>query len=364
MRPATQYCDGLRGAFIVYDPDDPYKSRYDVDDESTIITLADWYHASARSLLPKGQIPPASQTTLINGKGRHPDYPSTTLSVINVQNMKRYRLRIIAMACDPAFTFSIDSHTLTIIEADGEYTQPLVVDSLVLYAGQRYSAILTANQPVGNYWIRSNPDRGFPGFEGGRNSAILRYADAPEEEPTSTSAPVNPLKEVNLHGLVNPQAPGLPIEGGADYSLYLHTTFNRTSFQFTMNDVTYIPPTVPVLLQILSGVRTAQDLLPKGAVYSLPPNKVIEISLSGTGGDMGGPHSFYVVRSGDSNTYNYINPVQRDTVSTGLEDGNATIRFVTDNAGPWFLHWCVNLPPRKTPLTWCTLSHIDWHLEL
>jgi hypothetical protein len=24
---ATQYCDGLRGAFVVYDPDDPYKSQ-------------------------------------------------------------------------------------------------------------------------------------------------------------------------------------------------------------------------------------------------------------------------------------------------------------------------------------------------
>ncbi|KAG6827442.1 hypothetical protein H0H92_011739, partial [Tricholoma furcatifolium] len=28
----TIYCDGLRGAFIIYDPDDPYKDEYDVDD--------------------------------------------------------------------------------------------------------------------------------------------------------------------------------------------------------------------------------------------------------------------------------------------------------------------------------------------
>jgi hypothetical protein len=28
---ATQYCDGLRGAFVVYDPNDPHKDHYTVD---------------------------------------------------------------------------------------------------------------------------------------------------------------------------------------------------------------------------------------------------------------------------------------------------------------------------------------------
>jgi iron transport multicopper oxidase len=32
FKPATQYCDGLRGAFIVYDPYDPHRLLYDVDD--------------------------------------------------------------------------------------------------------------------------------------------------------------------------------------------------------------------------------------------------------------------------------------------------------------------------------------------
>lgn len=30
--PATQYCDGLRGAFIIRDRNDPYLKDYDVDD--------------------------------------------------------------------------------------------------------------------------------------------------------------------------------------------------------------------------------------------------------------------------------------------------------------------------------------------
>lgn len=27
----NQYCDGLRGAFVIYDPQDPHRSLYDVD---------------------------------------------------------------------------------------------------------------------------------------------------------------------------------------------------------------------------------------------------------------------------------------------------------------------------------------------
>jgi len=28
----NQYCDGLRGALVIYDPNDPNKDLYDVDD--------------------------------------------------------------------------------------------------------------------------------------------------------------------------------------------------------------------------------------------------------------------------------------------------------------------------------------------
>jgi hypothetical protein len=46
------------------------------------------------------------------------------------------------------------------------------------------------------------------------------------------------------------------------------------------------------------------------------------------------------VRSSGTTQYNYLDPVQRDTVNIGAEkDDNVTVRFVTDNTGPWFLHW-------------------------
>ncbi|KAG5638595.1 hypothetical protein H0H81_011681 [Sphagnurus paluster] len=249
------------------------------------------------SAMKKGGLPPRADTTLINGSGRYVGGPMVPLSVINVQRYKRYRFRLIAMACDTAFHFAVDKHSLLVIEADGEPTVPLEVDSLQIFAGQRYSVVLIADQPVSNYWIRANPDiRGHPGFDGGRNSAILRYQGAPAVEPTNTdTTSTNPLKEINLHALLDPLAPGSPWQGGADVSLNIAHTFNFQTFQFEMNGAAFHPPTVPVLLQILSGAQNAQDILPQGSVYALPANKVIEISLPGTGLELGGPVSLSIL---------------------------------------------------------------------
>ncbi|KDR80996.1 hypothetical protein GALMADRAFT_264934 [Galerina marginata CBS 339.88] len=348
----TQYCDGLRGPMVVYDPFDPYKLKYDFDDESTVITLADWYHFPAPQA---GQGVPTANATLINGLGRYLNGTTASdapLAVIKVLPNKRYRFRLISISCDPNFTFSIDGHNLTIIEADGVATKPLVVDSLQIFAGQRYSFILNTNQNVSNYWVRALPNVGPKGFDGGLNSAILRYIGAPSADPTTTLSQVNPLLETNLHPLANTKVPGVPKLGAADVSLNLDIQFNGTTRRFTVNNATFDQPTVPVLLQILSGARNAQDLLPLGSVHSLPPNKVIEISMPG--GAPGSPHpihlhghNFAVVRSAGSGSYNYEDPIRRDVVSIGGVNDNVTIRFQTDNSGPWILH-----------------CHIDWHLGL
>jgi iron transport multicopper oxidase len=148
--------------------------------------------------------------------------------------------------------------------------------------------VLTANQPAGNYWVRANPNKGSTGFDGGLNLAILRYRSAPIVDPTTTQPP-NPvlLLETDLHPLERTKVPGLPASGGADVNLNLALTFNTTILRFAVNGVVYVAPTVPVLLQILSGAQSAQDLLPAGSVYTLPRNKVIEVTLPG--GAFGSP---------------------------------------------------------------------------
>ncbi|THV04436.1 laccase [Dendrothele bispora CBS 962.96] len=318
----TQYCDGLRGPFIVYDSEDPHADLYDIDDENTIITLADWFHISTNTLVMTPGAP-RSNSTLINGVGRYPYGPNVPLSVINVEQYKRYRMRLISMSCDSNFMFSIDGHDMTIIEADGVSTKPVTVNALQIFAAQRYSFVLNANQPIDNYRIRAQPPNATSnsvGFKDGINSAILRYKGA------------------------NDSAPGGHYPGGANYTLNLTLGFQvgeKGMAEFLMNGTQFVPPNVP-----------AQDLLPTGSVYGLPLNQTIEINLFGNGAP-GGPHPFHlhghtfdVVKGFDMSEPNYKNPVRRDT--TPVNGNNVTtIRFRTDNPGPWFLH-----------------CHIDFHLEL
>jgi iron transport multicopper oxidase len=159
-------------------------------------------------------------------------------------------------------------------------TTPLTVGSLDIFAGQRYSFVLTANQTISNYWIRADPNVGRNGFNGGINSAILRYVGAPVADPTSsqTSSP-GLLLESNLRPLVPAPVPGQPRAGGVDLALTLD--IERSSDLWSINGGRFVRPTVPVLLQLLSGARTAQELFPKGDVYVLPPNAVVEVLVKG-----------------------------------------------------------------------------------
>jgi iron transport multicopper oxidase len=183
-------------------------------------------------------------------------------------------------------------------------------------------------------------------------------------------------------------APGTAVAGGANKVWNLAITFSGGTF--SINGVPFVNPDVPVLLQLLSGAQTPSSLLPSGSIYDISLGDVVELSIPG--GTVGAPvclslyyfflllwahevvqhpfhlhgHTFYVVRSAGSTTYNYVNPVrsdfpftstiidytlclqpQRDVVNTGTSTSdNVTIRFVADNPGPWFLH-----------------CHIDWHLN-
>ena len=42
------------------------------------------------------------------------------------------------MSCHAYFTISIDGHNMTVIEADGVNTEPVTVDSIQIFTGQRY----------------------------------------------------------------------------------------------------------------------------------------------------------------------------------------------------------------------------------
>ncbi|KAF5378072.1 hypothetical protein D9615_007511 [Tricholomella constricta] len=348
---STQYCDGLRGAFVVYDPQDPLKHLYDVDDAGTIITLAEWYHSfapAAQNGFFKTGIVPVPDSGLINGKGRFVGGPLVPFAVVNVVRWKRYRLRVFALSCRPFFTFSIDNHNITFIEADGIEHDPVTVQNVDVYAAQRVSVILHADQPVDNYWIRAPPTGGSPArnpnFDPSLTKAILRYKGAPNVEPTTTNTPGPKLLDQQMHPIAQ-EGPGKLGSGPADVPITLNIAQPNPPF-FDINGISYISPPVPVLLQLLSGAAKPQDLLPSEQVFILPKNKLIEVSIPGAGSHpfhLHG-HAFDVIRPSNDNNTNFINPLRRDVYP--INGGNTTFRFFSGNPGAWFLH-----------------CHIDWHLE-
>jgi iron transport multicopper oxidase len=351
---SVQYVDGLRGPLIVYDPADPMKHLYDVDDDTTIWQVGDWWHNTTLPLLAgyvATGIVPVSDSGTFNGVGRFQGGPAVPFFVQHVQAGKRYRFRIINQSARNVFTMSVDSHQLTIIEADGVATTPMTVNQIDILAGQRYSVVLTANQPVANYWINAPFVGGTPSRNLNQNAtlsrAVLRYAGAPNAEPLGpmTLGPANPnaLLEANLRPFAaeTPPAP--------DVNITLNLVVTAGKAQWNVNNVSYLPPQTPTLVKILDGASTSADFNITENTFILPRNAVIQVDFPPNDDDEAHPFhlhgsNFWLIKSNSSEIVNTVNPIRRDVAGVGA--AGTTIRFVTNQPGPWFFH-----------------CHIFWHMQ-
>ncbi|XP_043604927.1 laccase-4-like [Bombus pyrosoma] len=161
---ATQKLDGVFGSFIVRSPpqDEPHQNLYDFDLANHVIVINDWFKEEATSRFPgrrAGVVHQNADAFLINGKGRYIDPSSATsnipFEVITVDANQRYRFRLINSFCTVCPTqLTIEGHSLTVITSDGQPMQPVVVDSIVSLAGERYDFVINTNQTPGAYWIQ------------------------------------------------------------------------------------------------------------------------------------------------------------------------------------------------------------------
>ncbi|KAB5593772.1 Laccase [Ceratobasidium theobromae] len=339
----SQYVDGVRGAIVIYDPNDPHKSLYDIDDASTVIQLSDWYHTPAPALTEKyfaSGAEPVPDTGLINGRGRYKGGPAAPWSVINVTKGKRYRFRVVNNNAIGYYTFQIDGHPLTIIEADGIAHRPVVVNSLDIHPGERYSIILNANQTVKNYWIRAplNAQGSSSTLDPELVKAVLRYQGAPESDPTTSKSSGTKLDQNSLKPVENPGAPGgsNPADVVIDLA-YGGVSGGKTGWQ--VNGSQYKSPSLPTLLKILSNNATTNaDFAPSENTIVLPFNKVIELKIHGSSQGFFHPwhlhgHAFDIVQN--NGPENYVDPPRKDVIPVG--GSTARIRFKTDNPGSYIV---------------------------
>jgi hypothetical protein len=137
--------------------------------------------------------------------------------------------------------FSVDSHTLTIIEADSTPLAPFPVSHVTIAVAQRYSVLLTANatvNPTGAYWMRAQMLTDMFRFEQiGQNTdvrGIIRYSDAESGDvlPGSLSDP-DPGPGIEGLRFVDPLTELVPLEGGpppdATVSYRLQISFQKTA---------------------------------------------------------------------------------------------------------------------------------------
>jgi len=294
--------------------------------------------------------------------------------VFSVEQNKRYRFRLINVGAFTLFQFSVDNHTLTVIEADGTVIQPVNVHRLDIAVAQRYSFILNANQSSTNYWMRSQMNENcFAAdnpFLDPDVKALLTYTNS-TESPQNSSDWADELdlicEDLNSTTLV----PSVVEEAPPASTLYaVQFSFEIGAYALDrayINGTSWTMSSIPTLNQAVAGLHKANSTFNTTGVSSaftanqlvidIPSYQVVDLLV--TNFDDGSHpfhlhgHVFWVMATSPDEYFDWgsygnldtTNPMRRDTITIDAY-GYALIRFRADNPGLWALH-----------------CHISWHME-
>ncbi|KAF5747377.1 hypothetical protein HS088_TW05G00098 [Tripterygium wilfordii] len=393
---------GLYGSIRVSVPDgvsEPFAYDYDRS-----IILNDWYHKSTyEQATGLSSIPFAwvgePQSLLIQGKGKFDCASVTQPNVCNATNPecsfytmtvipgKTYRLRIASLTALSALSFQIEGHNMTVVEADGHYVEPFVVQNLFIYSGETYSVLVKTDQdPSRNYWATTNVVSRNATASAPPGLAILNYyPNHPKRSPPTTppSGPfwddVKPRFQQSLaikshrdfvHTI--PQTP--------DRVIVLLNTQNEVDGRrrWSVNNVSYNIPHTPYLIALKQNKTHLFNQAPppegydfvnydiykrqnnsnatsSDSIYRLKFNSTVDIILQNANTMVVNNsethpwhlhgHDFWVLGYGegkfdinnDPKKYNLVNPIMKNTVPLHPY-GWTALRFIADNPGVWAFH--------------------------
>ncbi|KAI1334831.1 Cupredoxin [Xylariaceae sp. FL0016] len=414
---STQYGDGAYGPIVIHDTEEMVPR---VDTEK-VIFISDLYHMYSSVLLTSylkpgskwtpstAGVEPLPDNIIMNGRNTYDcsvtssTFPPTTdapanctggsLHTTKVKSGQKARFRFINSSQFLSYWISIDNHTLEIVELDGIEIQPISARGVYINLGQRVSVIITANQTVGNYYIRATlaqtcflPYAPYTstGLESSSYhvSGILSYDDVSlDEKPIGISGNVS-----NPYGVENNNARGDAWEGCDDMPFDMPKPMREiAAYEVSENNTHYIE----------FEFRQAQDVnrifINKTAYAPLPDNATLwktkeqdfatglnsynswdfglnqqvllipdadkgaQIVINSKDG-MEHPwhlhgHTFQVAGWGpgpfgtNQTTWSLANPMRRDTVTVPAFS-HVALRFKADNPGLWALH-----------------CHVAWHME-
>ncbi|CAG8788374.1 26251_t:CDS:2, partial [Dentiscutata erythropus] len=369
----AQYIDGLLGAMIIHDHEDPYLKDYDCD---YVVTLADWYHQTSAELLSQFLTPgyqgqtPVPDSGLISGKGQYAKKDSE-LAVYKVQKGKKYRIRIINTSAEAHYIFSIDGHKMKVIEVEGTYVKPFYVNRLLLHIAQRYSVIVEADQDAKDYWVRATispecipNDNMTINHDSAINynvTGILSYEGSssgdkgPDSEPFTDD--VTPCMNLDSK-LIKPLNDCPPKDATETVSYTVSFGVNDMKVvEALINNSSYIPDYYnPTTLKIMDDKANMKDFPRSQNIGEINDDNGVAEIVVWNNNSADHPfhlhgHTFWLMGDGvgtdyDKSSLNTVDPPIRDTTVVPAW-GWSVIRFNIDNPGVWVFH-----------------CHIEWHIQM
>lgn len=289
--PLSRPSDGLWGVLIVHKPEPYWYDGY------IVIALSDWYHHTSLENeqfqnTPKQGIFPYPDSGLINGVGRYDcgfaihscNISHQVRPVFKVQREKIYRVHVLNTGALVAYNFSIDGHTLQVIETDSiDVKEGLFYDVASIASGQRYSFLIKTN--VGSatrFHIRAqmrkeilllsqvdrNNNNKYPELTIGDVSAILEYSDKNSvglerftflDQVPPINQDLNHLDEMKLGPLDGAYAPKrYDLELSLSIEFFEYTDGVRRG---SLNKEPFLLPegTKPLLLSLVNGEEISED---------------------------------------------------------------------------------------------------------
>ena len=230
--------------------------------------------------------------------GRLPEDPRT----YRVEEGERVRFRFVNASSATAFRVRVAGHPLTVTHADGRPVEPVTVDSFSFGSGERYDAIVEANEP-GTWELRATAvDGNEPPAR-----AILSYGDE-SETPTTPASGGTRLSYGDLQAIT----PLSGVDGSPDRTFDLTLSAAQGGTRWLIDGQAY-PDADP--LSVREGEHVRVRMANRSPV-------IHPMHLHG--------HFFLVGNA------------VKDTVVVPSHMGQVTFDFVADNPGNWLFH-CHNL---------------------
>ncbi|XP_059631469.1 putative laccase-9 [Cornus florida] len=394
----------IHGAIVVY-PAEGTTYPFPEPDGQQILVFESWYKDDVMTLmdyaLKNGGLTKLSDSFAINGEpGDFYPCSNETTFHMQVEYGKTYLLRLVNAAMNQDFFFAIADHNLTVVGWDGSYIKPLPVPYLLITPGQTMDVLVTANQPLGKYYIIAKPyfDGQADDFDKSITSAVFEYKGNLDESIPAYPVAIPDYYDVaasawfwnKTRSLASPEHP-VDVPLNISTKMYITLSINMMKcpndsclgpdgnrLAAGLNNISFANPDIDILQAYYWNMTsyfeadfpnkppslfnfTSDDLLTDNVTFSdqgtkvkmLNYNETVEITFQGTNVMNSGENHpihihgfrFYVVGLGkgifdnvtDPLTYNLDDPPEANTVAVP-KDGWATIRFRADNPGVWFMH--------------------------